>query len=97
MGSRDPKNDKLTAWIAANGENASGGTFADAAQFGKVIVLATVWSGTENAIRLADPKNFVEKIVIDAPTRSSFQTAHRRRNLRLDGRIPAASKCNVGY
>ncbi len=66
MGSRDPKNDKLSAWVAANGKNASGGTFADAAQFGEVIVLATVWSGTENAIQLADPKNFVGKVVIDA-------------------------------
>jgi 8-hydroxy-5-deazaflavin:NADPH oxidoreductase len=66
MGSRDPKNEKLTAWVAANGKNASGGTFSDAAKFGNVIVIATLWSGTENAIRLAGPENFKDKVVIDA-------------------------------
>jgi 8-hydroxy-5-deazaflavin:NADPH oxidoreductase len=66
MGSRDPKNAKLTQWVAANGKNASGGSFADAAKFGEVIVLATLWAGTENAIRLAGPDNFKGKVVIDA-------------------------------
>lgn len=65
LGSRDPRNEKLTAWVGANGKNASGGTFSDAAQFGEVVVLATAWSGTENALRLADPKHFVGKVVID--------------------------------
>jgi 8-hydroxy-5-deazaflavin:NADPH oxidoreductase len=66
MGSRDPKNEKLNQWVAANGKNASGGSFAEAAKFGEVIVLATLWSGTENAIRLAGPDNFKGKVVIDA-------------------------------
>ncbi|HXW52229.1 MAG TPA: NADPH-dependent F420 reductase [Candidatus Acidoferrales bacterium] len=66
MGSRDPKNEALAAWVAANGSHASGGTFADAAQFGEVVVLATAWSGTENVLRLAGPQNLAGKIVIDA-------------------------------
>lgn len=66
LGSRDPDNEKVTSWIAANGKNAFGGTFADAAKFGDVIVLATLWSGTENALRLAGPENFKGKTVIDA-------------------------------
>jgi hypothetical protein len=45
------------------GENV---TFAEAAAFGDLIVLATRWDGTENAIKLADPKNIGSKIVIDA-------------------------------
>jgi 8-hydroxy-5-deazaflavin:NADPH oxidoreductase len=65
MGSRDSKNQNLTAWIAANGKNASGGTFADAARFGDVIVLSTAWEGTENVIKLAQPQNFRAKHVID--------------------------------
>src|SRR5260221_8534043 len=41
-------------------------SFAEAASFGEVAVLATLWSGTENAIRLAEPKNLAGKVVIDA-------------------------------
>lgn len=66
MGSRDANNENLKAWIAANGSQASGGTFAEAATFGEVAVLATSWSGTENALKLAGPDNLAGKIVIDA-------------------------------
>jgi hypothetical protein len=65
MGSRDAKNEKLKKWVAETGPRASGGTFAAAATFGEVIVLATLWSGTENAIRQANPKNFANKVVLD--------------------------------
>lgn len=40
-------------------------SYADAAKFGEIAVLATSWSGTENAIKLADPKNLAGKVVID--------------------------------
>ncbi len=66
IGSREPRGPKVEEWISKTGRGASGGTFAEAAAFGEVIVLATLWSGTENAIRLAEPKNFVGKTVIDA-------------------------------
>jgi len=39
--------------------------FAEAAKFGEVVLLCTSWSGSENAIKLADPKNLEGKIVID--------------------------------
>ncbi len=36
------------------------------ASFGdELIILATVWNGTPNVIKMADPKNFAEKVVID--------------------------------
>ena len=35
MGSRSAVNDKASKWVTENGENASQGTFADAAQFGE--------------------------------------------------------------
>jgi predicted dinucleotide-binding enzyme len=35
-------------------------------------VLATGWSGTENAVRLAEPKNLVGKVVIDATNPLDF-------------------------
>ncbi|MBI4503303.1 MAG: NAD(P)-binding domain-containing protein [Gemmatimonadetes bacterium] len=66
LGSRDSANDKLKKWVAETGPRASGGTFADAATFGEVLVLATLWSGTENAIRQAGPKHFAGKVVLDA-------------------------------
>ncbi len=64
MGSRDANNEKAVAWAKEKG--ASTGTFADAAKFGDIVVLALLWSGTENALRLAGPENFAGKVVIDA-------------------------------
>jgi len=66
IGSRAPGSDKAKELLAKIGPRASVGTFAQAARFGEVIVQATLWSGTENAIRLADPENFSGKVVIDA-------------------------------
>ena len=65
MGSRDAKNEKLSAWVDSAGLRASGGIFAEAAAFGEMIVLATLWTATESVIRLAGPKNFAGKVVID--------------------------------
>jgi 8-hydroxy-5-deazaflavin:NADPH oxidoreductase len=66
MGSRDAKNEKALAWAAKAGPKASSGTFADAAKFADVVVVATIWNGTENALKLAGPDNLVGKVVIDA-------------------------------
>ena len=66
MGSRDDKNEKMAAWVQAAGAHASGGTFAEAASFADVIVLATLWSGTQAAIDAAGPATFEGKVVIDA-------------------------------
>jgi len=66
LGSRDPKSDKVKAWVSGAGPTASSGSSEDAAKFGDVIVLATLWSGTHNAINLAGPQNFEKKVVIDA-------------------------------
>lgn len=65
MGSRDAGNEKLAEWVAKMGERASGGTFSAAAAFGEVVVLATLWSGTEHAIQLAEPRALAGKVVID--------------------------------
>jgi 8-hydroxy-5-deazaflavin:NADPH oxidoreductase len=66
MGSRDAHNAKAVEWASTSGINASTGTFADAAKFGDVVVLALSWSGAENALKLAGPENFAGKVVIDA-------------------------------
>ncbi len=66
MGAREPGNAKAREWASGAGAGASSGTFADAARFGELAVLATLWDGTENALRLAGPSNLAGKILIDA-------------------------------
>jgi len=73
IGSREPNSEKLAKWKSENGSNAQTGTFAEAAQFSEVVVLSTLWSGTENAITLADPKNFRGKVVIDTTNPLVFE------------------------
>jgi predicted dinucleotide-binding enzyme len=72
IGSRTPTQEKLQNWAKKTGANASAGTFAEAAAFGELAVLATLWDGTEAAIRLADPKNLAGKVVIDATNPLDF-------------------------
>jgi predicted dinucleotide-binding enzyme len=72
VGSREANNPKIREWAAKAGAHASGGTFADAARFGEVMVIATLWTGTENALRLAGPENFAGKVVIDATNPLDF-------------------------
>ena len=48
-------------------------SYAAAAKFGEVAVLATPWSGTENAIKLTDPKNLAGKVVIDVTNPLKFE------------------------
>jgi 8-hydroxy-5-deazaflavin:NADPH oxidoreductase len=66
LGTREPGSDKVKELLAKIGHKATAGTFSEAAAFGDVVVLATLWTGTENAIRLAGPANFSGKVVIDA-------------------------------
>ena len=66
MGSRDAHNEKARAWASEVGKLASAGTFADAARFAELGVLATLWSGTESALSLAGAQNLAGKVLIDA-------------------------------
>ncbi|HSP35303.1 MAG TPA: NAD(P)-binding domain-containing protein [Thermoanaerobaculia bacterium] len=72
IGSREPQ--KLAEWARAAGKGVANVTFEEAAKFGDIIVLATLGQGTENAIRLAGPKNFAGKVVIDATNPLDFST-----------------------
>ena len=66
MGARDGGNPKAAAWASGAGPHASAGAFADAARFGELVALATLWAGTENTLRLAGPGNLAGKVLIDA-------------------------------
>ncbi|OGC93493.1 MAG: DNA-binding protein [candidate division Zixibacteria bacterium RBG_16_48_11] len=72
MGTRDPQQEKVKNWVAKNGSRASAGTFAEAASFGEVLVLATHGVATENAIKLAGVKNFSGKVVIETTNPLDF-------------------------
>jgi predicted dinucleotide-binding enzyme len=66
MGSREANNSKAKAWAAETGPAASTGSFAEAAQFAELAVLCILWSGTENALRMAGARNLTGKVLIDA-------------------------------
>lgn len=71
IGSREPE--KLAGWAKEQGAKASAGTFAEAAAFGEIVVVATLWSGTEHALQLAGSANFAGKVVIDVTNPLVFE------------------------
>jgi len=72
LGSRTANNAKIGAWAKGTGGKGSTGTFADAAAFGEVVVLATLGVATVDAIQLAGPSHFDGKVVIDATNPLAF-------------------------
>lgn len=64
IGSREPQ--KLDSWVKAAGPKTSAGSLPETALFGDVLVLATLWGGTESAIRIAGAEKFAGKVVLDA-------------------------------
>ncbi|HYJ34323.1 MAG TPA: NAD(P)-binding domain-containing protein [Candidatus Binatia bacterium] len=77
MGSREPDRDDVKEWRKGAGGKTSSGTFAEAAAHAQLAVLATAWSGTENAIKLAKPENLVGKVVIDTTNPLDFSVPGR--------------------
>ena len=72
LGSRTPE--KLADFVDELGQGASADTFAQAAEFGELGVLATLWSGTEPALELADGRRTLAgKVVIDVTNPLVFQ------------------------
>ncbi len=63
IGSRNPA--KLADWTAQN-SGSSAGTFAEAAEFGELIVLAVKGNAAADALTLASQKSLAGKTVIDA-------------------------------
>jgi predicted dinucleotide-binding enzyme len=63
VGTRDPN--KLADWQKESGGKGKVGSFADAAAFGTMIVLATKGAAAEASLTLAGAQNLDGKIVID--------------------------------
>jgi len=72
IGTRNTAKEKIMTWTKKHGEKASAGSFEEAASFGEVIVLATLWAATFDVIKLANPKNFSRKVVIDVTNPLDF-------------------------
>ncbi len=63
-GTRTPA--KLADWVGLAGPNASVGSFADAADFGELLVLAVKGTVAESALELAGDANLAGKTILDA-------------------------------
>jgi predicted dinucleotide-binding enzyme len=74
VGSRNPDQEKVKAWLKKTGHGVTAGSYAEAAAFAEAAVLATRWDGTQNAIRLAEPKNLAGKVVIDVTNPLDFSS-----------------------
>ena len=74
IGTRNPTKEEIQKWIdnPKHRENAFVGSFAEAASFGELIIISTLWGGTENAINLAISSNFNDKIVVDTTNPLEF-------------------------
>jgi 8-hydroxy-5-deazaflavin:NADPH oxidoreductase len=64
LGTRDTSKNEVVEWVKENPSSQSG-TFSETAKFGELLVLATLGSAAEEAVKLAGPENFSKKVVID--------------------------------
>ncbi|HET9393439.1 MAG TPA: NADPH-dependent F420 reductase [Candidatus Rubrimentiphilum sp.] len=70
ISSREPE--KLNEFITEQNGRVRAGSFEDAAKFGEVVVIATLFSGTKHALDMAGPANLSGKTVIDCTNPLSF-------------------------
>ncbi len=76
IGARNPNQEKLKSWLVGH-QRTSAGSFAEAAAFGELVVLATGWDETEEAIKLAGSQNFSGKVVLDVTNPLDFAGGKR--------------------
>ncbi|MCI4363471.1 MAG: NAD(P)-binding domain-containing protein, partial [Thermoplasmata archaeon] len=72
IGTRSPNDPPLVAWLAKEGEGVRAGSFAQAAEHGELLVLATKGEAALDAIDLAGVPHFRAKVVIDATNPLDF-------------------------
>ena len=84
MGSRQAGTERAVAWAAEAGERASEGSFADAAEFGEMLVNATAGAASVEALEAAGAENLAGKVLIDIANALDFSR----------GRPPTLAVCN---
>ncbi|MHA4811293.1 NADPH-dependent F420 reductase [Flavitalea flava] len=72
MGSRKANNEKAFSWVSNNGENASSGSFSDAAKFGEIIFNCTKGDSSLEVMKQAGGSNLSGKILIDVSNPLDF-------------------------
>src|SRR5436305_13006721 len=72
MGSREARNEKAVAWAAEAGERASEGSFADAAEFGEIVVNATAGLASLEALHAAGAASLGGKLLLDVSNPLDF-------------------------
>jgi predicted dinucleotide-binding enzyme len=75
MGSRQAGNDAAVEWMrdaGGDGAGASEGTFADAAEFGELVINATGGQVVLEALEMAGAENLAGKVLIDVSNRLDF-------------------------
>src|SRR3954453_7674378 len=74
MGSRAAGNQNAVEWVqgAGAGADASGGAFADAAEFGELLINATGGSVSLDALGMAGAENLAGKVLIDVSNALDF-------------------------
>jgi 8-hydroxy-5-deazaflavin:NADPH oxidoreductase len=65
IGTRDPSGSKAVDVHKSVGARASMGSFAEAAAFGDVVVVAILWTAASKALKMAGAGNLANKVVID--------------------------------
>lgn len=72
LGAREATNEKAAAWVKDVGQRASHGTFADAAAFGDVLVLATHGEANDAVIKSIPVERLRGKVLIDTTNPLDF-------------------------
>ena len=72
MGSRTHANPAAKEWSDEAGDEASTGTFADAAGYGDIVVVATKGAALTEMVEMAGPAKFSGKVVIDVTNPLDF-------------------------
>ncbi len=84
MGSRTNTNEKAATWASSAGQNASHGTFAEAAAFGELLFNCTKGEASVEVLNLAGKENINGKILLDISNALDFSK----------GMPPTLSICN---
>jgi predicted dinucleotide-binding enzyme len=84
MGSREAGKDAAVEWVQSAGDLASEGTFADAAEFGELVINATAGGASLEALQAAGAENLAGKVLVDVANPLDFG----------GGMPPTLSVCN---
>jgi hypothetical protein len=72
LGARTAGHEKAMEWVGEAGHNASQGPFAEAADFGEIVVFATLGVANPDVVRAIGPDSVAGKAVIDATNPLDF-------------------------